>query len=204
MKKYFFALAGVCFAGAVSAQSLSPEEIARMLDDQASTPNPYAALLNDPDPKRSLGAMKIMMESGDQALVDLALEFGMLSSDPRVRREAVEYYMASEPFLYAEFDGSDVKDIHYPELIKSNLQGKIDSDKQGYVTFKIGAYDPAQRCFVHAGHEICAISFGTNGIFLSGANVNSKLDITEDGNLIGSATMYRVDELVPITIRLLE
>jgi hypothetical protein len=89
-------------------------------------------------------------------------------------------------------------------MIKVNLQGKIDADKKGYVTFKIGAYDPAQRCYVYAGFENCAISFGTNGIFLSGANVNSKLDITEDGNLIGSATLNRVDELVPITIRLLE
>lgn len=204
MKKYFFALAGVCFAGAVSAQSLSPEEIARMLDDQASTPNPYAALLNDPDPKRSLGAMKIMMESGDQALVDLALEFGMLSSDARVRRDAVEYYMGSEPLLFAEFDGADVTDGSYPDVIKSNLKGTIDAEKKGYVTFQIGAYDPAQRCYVHAGFENCAISFGTNGIFLSDINVNSKLDITEDGNLIGSATLSRVDELVPITIRLLE
>ena len=34
-----------------------------MLDEQKSTPNPYAELLNDPDPARSSGAMKIMMES---------------------------------------------------------------------------------------------------------------------------------------------
>lgn len=44
-----------------------------MVDQQMSNLNPYQELLNNPDPARSLAAMKVMLESGDEALVRMAL-----------------------------------------------------------------------------------------------------------------------------------
>ena len=98
--------AAVTFGGAIHAQSLSPDDIARMLDDQRPVVNPYAALLNDPDPARGIGAMKIMMESGDPELVRLALEHGLLSANPEVQLAALKGYLRTRPRLLVTIDGT--------------------------------------------------------------------------------------------------
>lgn len=189
-----------------SAQSLSIADIERMLDEQTANANPYAALLNNPDPVRSLGAMRIMMESGDPQLVDLALEFGLLASDARVRREAVEFYIATKPLLSVLLNGSNIDDGNFKSaVVNSTLYGIVDTANIGYATLQIGEYDQAKECYIHVdGSESCAFRFDPNGIFLLGRTVSAKLEITDAGQLVGDAELKSVDGLVPLTINILD
>lgn len=204
IKSLSFGCALALCASSVFAQSLSPEDIERMLDEEAEVANPYAVLLNNPDPSRSLGAMRIMMESGDPQLVDLALEFGLLSSDAAVRRQAVEHYVATGPYLSLVFDASNVEDNDVFSTVRSQLGGNFDADNLGYSTFKVGPYDPKQECYIHDGQDYCAVRFNASGIFIQGRTVNAKVNITETGQLVGQAELSRVDDLVPLTVNLLD
>ena len=177
-----------------------------MLDEQASAPNPYAALLNDPDPTRSLGAMRIMMESGDPALIDIALEHGLLSSSETIRNTAFEYYAATLPLLSFAMNGKSLTGNDatlFSSNIISRLEGQLDTDQVGYYRLRIGKYNSEKQCFLRESKNECLMTFSVNGIFLSGNIVDAKLEVSEDGVVRGMARMYQMNELVPFEIRLL-
>lgn len=186
------------------AQSLSPEDIARMLDEQAATPNPYAGLLNDPDPARSVGAMRIMMESGDRELIDIALEHGLLSANEAVRTAAFEAYLRTSPRLLVTFDGSDglspgMKDIG------RRMGGTFTDDGMIHARWQLGQYDDAKECTLMADKDECAATVNANGIFLHGDfnySFRGAVTVSEDGNLIGSVLVS--NDRYPIRIQLLD
>lgn len=201
-----FLCATVCMflaSGPAPAQSLSPEDIARMLDEQAATPNPYAALLNDPDPARSMGAMRIMMESGDPALVEMAVEFGLLASNPDVRTQAANFYMATEPFLDFVVACNESDDSSCAGWVASRLGGTNDGSNLMYFRSQVGSYDPEQECYVWKGSDNCAFSFRPTGIFLSGSYINAKISVNDNGDLVGLAKISSVSEQVPTRIQIL-
>lgn len=206
----FYLLAALCASALLTlgakAQSLSPEEIQNLLDRELAEANPYAALLNDPDPKRSIGALRIMMESGDPKLIAIAKEFGLLSADPRVQRATVEYYMATGPRLAVEFDAAETKENdwgNFKRLI-SIWGGSYTAELKGYASFKIGEFDPAQGCFTHEGHKNCGVRINETGIFVLGSRMSGRVEVNEVGELVGMTKMERIDELVPVKVKLLD
>lgn len=192
-------------ATAVISQALTPEEIERMLDAEAAEENPYAALLNDPDPKRSLGALRIMMESGDQELIDIAKEFGLLSSEARVREATFEYYLATEPRIAVEFDVSKAETSNgFKGTISSN-EGTITSEKMAFATWRVGKYDDAKGCYVWEERSSqCLFRIDASGIFFSGSYFIGKVTISNEGNVIGPIQFDGMDEEVPTLVRLLD
>ena len=202
------ALLLAALAAPLAAQSLTPEEIARMLDEQAATPNPYATLLNDPDPARSMGAMRIMMESGDAQLVRLATEFGLLSPDPVVRRTAFEALLATGPTLTVRVDGTDVEDKDFTKSMRATWQGTVDPDAIAYIPFRIGAYDAEQNCFLSAlewRSGPCFVTVNADGIFFRlETYMSARGEIDDTGTVVATASFYAIDDPVPITIRLID
>lgn len=202
------------FAAPAAAQSLSPEDIARMLDEEAAAPNPYAALLNDPDPARSLGAMRIMMESGDPALIEMALEFGLLSADEGVRRFAVEQHLHQEPILAVTFDGTDAAGSRaLSQLVVTGMDGTVEPDGMAFGRWRVGDYSEEEECWSWEGGSTCGIVSRPEGFFLNGRMVNvdfdGRLTVTDDGSLVGMVSMKRAGTTeptpsIPVTIRLLD
>lgn len=185
------------------AQELSPEDIARMVDDKVSQLNPYQALLNDPDPERSLAAMQIMLDSGDANLQRMALEFGLLSPNTTVKRLAFESWLVQEPVISIRFDGSDVKDRDFPGYVRGYYDGNI-SDNIGYWRIGVGGYDNERKCFTFPDNGNCFVTVNADGIFLTTSYFNGRGSISEEGLLVGSGSMYRVDEPVPFTVQVLD
>lgn len=196
------ALGLTCISTSVAAQALTAEEISRMLDEQAATPNPYAALLNDPDPQRSMGAMKIMMESGDPQLISLAKEFGLLSSNPRVQKEALGYYLATRPNLAVQFDLS--KEDGVSSSFLNAFRATENLQQQAFTTWRIGEYDNKQQCFVWDGDDDCMFKINANGVFIEGSHIKAQLSITPEGALLGVARLGWIDNPSPMQITLLE
>lgn len=204
----FVLIAALLSVGAASAQSLSPEDITRMLDEQAAQPNPYATLLNDPDPTRSLGAMRIMIESGDPVLMEMALEFGLLSADENVQRFAVEQFLYQKPILAVTFDGTDGSELGYlRNLAVTGMGGTIDPNGMAYGRWRVGDYSDQGDCWLWDGGRNCAIVSRPEGFFIDGrmANVsfNGRLAVSDDGRLEGTMNIDRVGT-IPVSIRLLD
>lgn len=195
-----FALPTLAFA-----QSLTPEEIEAMVNQRISDLNPYQALLNDPDPARSLAAMKIMLESGDDALERMALEYGLVSPNPTVKRTALEGFLTTNPILSIRFDGANVKDSSYPSVIKNSWNGTLTSDATGYWRIAVGGYLDDKRCFANTYRTSeCFITVNSDGIFLTPDYMNGRGTVSDSGALIGQATLARVEDVVPFSVQLID
>ncbi len=192
----------------VGAQTPSPEEIAAMIDERVAALNPYAELLNDPDPERSLAAMQIMMESGDAKLTRMALEFGLLSPNPVVRRSAVEAYLKSGPILTLKFDGGDDPDANFTSTIRGNYSGATEPDNTGYWKIKVGEYSAEEGCYLHANARSgCFVTVNSDGVYFTHDQYEllaARTDVTEEGLLKGFAKIYQVAEPVPLTVQLID
>lgn len=199
--------------GGVMAQSLTPEQIKAMIDQRMNTLNPYQELISDPDPARSLAAMQIMLESGDKHLRRMALEYGLLSPDPAVKRAAFESYLATGPIFSIRFDGSRVKSDRFQTAVTEYWHGHMTPDRVGYWRIQVGEYHPEPNCFANTdAGDRCFVTVNSDGIFLtvqssSGAGtLNARGTIGDDGVLSGFATFLRwnVDEPTPFSIKLLD
>lgn len=192
-------------AGGVAAQSLSPEEIKAMVDQRVNALNPYQALLNDPDPARSLGAMQIMLESGDKELIRMALEFGLLSPSAAVKRAAFESYLASGPIFSIRFDGSEIKDSDYDNRMRNDWNGNLQPDRTGYWRIGVGAFLPEKKCYASTSYDNeCFVTVNADGIFLTPRNMSARGLIGDDGVLAGFASLAYVDQPAPFVIQLLD
>jgi hypothetical protein len=197
-------------AGA-TAQSLTPEQLQAMIDQELSQENPYKAFLSDPDPERSLAAMRIMLSSGDKELVAMALEFGLLSPNPQVQRIAVEAYMATNPVLTLRIDGAKTKSRDYPGLIRDRLNGTLGPDNIGFVRLDVGQLSQDGTCYVQSDLDSCLFTINSDGIFLRVFSrsygrhvVTARMIVNDAGMLEGVASMFNVDESLPISIQLLD
>jgi len=182
-------------AGSASTQSLTPEELQGLIDERLNTPNPYEALLTDPDPERSLAAMEIMLESGDPDLTSMALEFGLLSPNPAVRRIAVEGYFLTQPTLAVTLDGSQASSEDAFYRLVDRFDGTIDANGVAYMRFGVGPLSEDGSCFVEPNGSSCGIFINNSGTFLtvyvgsSGPFVNTRLTLNDAGQLVGLATI---------------
>lgn len=180
-----------------------------MLDEQAATPNPYAELLSDPDPQRAMGAMRIMMESGDPVLIDLAMEHGLLSSDSRVQRFVVERLLDTGPILSVTLDGTgfDERERRGIYRVAAEWGGTIDPDGIGYTRWKIGDYSHENECWVWSDNKRCAVVSRPEGFFIAGYgngyNFDGKLIVMDDGRLAGILNMTHMGA-TPVSITLLD
>jgi hypothetical protein len=195
-----------------TAQSLTPEQLQAMIDQRVNQQNPYQTLLADPDPERSLAAMQIMLESGDKNLIRLALQFGLLSPNPQVRKTAVEAYIATGPVLTLRLDGANVKDNRYLDMVRAHLGGVVDPDRIGFARLDVGELSEDGSCYLQAEKRNCLFTVNSDGVFLSAIGevrsstivVNARLIVNDSGQLEGAASLFGLDEAVPVTIQLLE
>jgi hypothetical protein len=202
---YAVALAAVVAAPPLGAQSMSPEEILAEVEARVSAQNPYAALLNDPDPARSLAAMQVMLESGDADLIRMATEFGLLSPNPSVQRSAVQGILATGPSLTVRLEGGNEEAFRF--LVMNQLGGVIDDEATGFVTLPVGDWDAAQSCYLWRGSTSCLIQVSAEGYAVRSwysNHMRGMLRVDGEGRLAGSMTMEGVTALVPASIRLID
>ncbi|MEM6727379.1 MAG: hypothetical protein AAF618_02655 [Pseudomonadota bacterium] len=205
-----FASACIALSGAsAGAQSLTPEEVAALVDQRLNELNPYQSLLADPDPDRSFAAMQIMLESGDPVLMRMAIEFGLLSPNSAVRREAVEALLSSGPILTVVIDASGSEDLRNFGWNINRLAGTSDAENKGYIRLAVGEKSEEAECFLWRETSTCLFTVNADGVFLNVENsgtrfVVSRLTSDDAGNLVGSATLYNTKGSFPASIRLID
>jgi hypothetical protein len=192
------------------AQTLTPEELAALVDQRVNALNPYAALLNDPDPQRSLAAMEIMLESGDPTLTRMALEFGLLSPNPTVQRTAVQAYMATLPRLSVQVDGTGVEDNDYFSIMRGRFDGLVNAEGIGIFPLMVGEFNSDESCFIEVGRSNCLVTVNSSGVFISyyagssSPNLTASLTVGDSGVLSGTANISGVNEPLPVSIQLID
>jgi hypothetical protein len=206
LKQFFFALSIGLVPIAGAAQTMTPEELAAMVDQRVDALNPYIELLNNPDPQRSQAAMLIMLESGDPTLTSMALEFGLLSPSAKLRRAALQAHLATRPNLTIQFDGSNIERSNYfLYTITRFLDGSVADDGTGRIQIGLGDYSDEAQCFLQRDSDDCllAVTAGGVGIWI-GNYLSANLTLDENGALIGSGDLMDVREPAPARIQLLD
>ena len=199
----FAALFAVSAPLAATAQELTPDDIRAMIDQRMSDLNPYQELLNDPDPARSMEAMRIMMESGDPGLVQMATEYGILSPNPTVKRAAFESFLATKPILSIRFDGTSAEG-NFASTVQNHWNGTVTPEQIGYWRIGIGDFDPETQCFTETTYDNCFVTVNSDGVFLTPHRMNGRATVADDGTLTGSANLYNVTTPVAFTIQLID
>lgn len=189
------------------AQTLTVEELRAQIDARVEALNPYAELLNDPDPARSMAAMQIMVQSGDPVLEEMAIEFGILSSDREVQTEALFAFLSKISTVTVQLDGSEYLDQNFSNLVRNNLRGAVGQDGMGFITFEIGQWDASRSCFGDQGSCIVTLN-GNSVVFLTGQGrtdyFSGRSEINNAGQLVGFGSIYALNSDLPTLIEILK
>lgn len=190
------------FAIPVAAQSLSAADILAKVEEKVGGGNEFQALLNDPDPARSMAAMEVMLESGDAKLVRMALDFGLYSPNPVVQRMALDGFFASGPNLGIYFSGeAAAKDNSYRNNIEGHMRGSIDSKGVGFVSLKVGAYSPERQCYFHDRSDSdCFVSVTDTGVSMTLLQQTGALRLNDSGELLGEISWPGVNGVVSLRV----
>lgn len=192
----FFMAASATMAG---AQSLSVAGITSQVDAEMAALDEYSALLNDPDPRRALKAMEIMLGAGDPDLERLALDFGIYSTDAHVKRTALETWIKTEPTLVFRFMAGKDRADEVARYIGS-FKGTMSSDGVATTSYVVGAFDKDRNCYIWKGYSNCAVSVSDDAIMLNFDNTWSEVTISDDGKLVGEIQVNRNIAPVPVEI----
>lgn len=200
MKTLILAAAVSCavFGEQAFAQSLSPAEILAQVEEKTKVTNGYQDLLNDPDPARSMAAMEVMLESGDAKLQRMALEYGLYSPNPQVRYTALKAFINGKPVLRMRLEGAKVKDQDYFKRSINDLGGTINSAGVGFLSMKVGEYDPERSCFQHQENNGCFVRISETEMAINPWN-NDWFSVTlnDQGQLVGEVGF---EPPAPVTI----
>jgi hypothetical protein len=183
-----------------TAQTMTAAEIREVVDQELASQDEYLSLLGDPDPRRSRAAIRAMMGSGDVDLVRLALDVGLVSDDPVVRRVALEAFFGSSPLLQVMLDGAAVENRSWFNSNIESARGTVDVSGKGFFVSKIGEFDPAQSCWLWSDGKRCAVALNDSGPVIQMFTGWSTMTLTEDGVLVGQTNMNGVTEPVPFAI----
>ena len=166
-----------------TAQTLSVEDIRAQIEAERSQPNPYEEILADPDPVVARRAMEIMIESGDEELRDIAIEFGVNSPDPEFRHLALLAWFQSNPRMEIVFENNGSPERNFRNAARRygaepNSQGRFIRITQ------ITGYNSADTCFV-AGSN-CLFRHTPNGAWILQDGIWQEVGINNQGQLAGS------------------
>jgi len=189
MKIKYVSLVFFFVAHHVSAQSISLEDLQAQIDAEVSKVNPYAELLNDPDPKRAQAAMKIMLETGDPVLVDLALEFGLFSPDPSLRLQALRGYMNTLPRMDMFIDGSQSDPDSFAEAARKRFLSSVNSDGIATWTPQLLSFSEENNCYARSNNgKVCFLQIRNETVRMTLGGVSDlwyQLNLTDEGTLEG-------------------
>lgn len=177
----------------VTAQTVSLEDLTAEIDAQAAQLDGFRALLTDPDPARAIAAMRAMLLSGDEVLVNLALDAGLTSSNGVMRKTALESFIAARPNLVASAElaeeGGDA--AAFAQWMAANDYA-MSNPTTGYIPISVPPYLEDARCY--AVDQACRVRVAGGDLsVLLGIDWYQNwagLELVEGGRLAGSVLSY--------------
>jgi hypothetical protein len=166
---------------------------------------PFRDMLNDPDPARSLAAVQLMLDSGQRQLMDIAIDFGLQSAVPEVRRAAVMGLLALRPVLQVRLSVPEDAVEAFETPFRRATGGSVLPDGLALFPVNVGPFDPERNCYVETGTTRCAVEVGPTGLTVRANHFRedtaiSNLVFTPEGMLSGSTAVSGYDGGIPSTL----
>ncbi|MBJ3763352.1 hypothetical protein ILP92_11405 [Maribius pontilimi] len=199
-----FAIA-ISFPTITTGQALTPEDLRAQIDAQTAQSDPFMDILNDPDSARSLAAVELMINSGDPRLMQMAIDFGLQSAAPPVRRAAVLGFLHTRPVLQVQVKLPEDRADELREGFRKGTGGSVLANGDAVYSVNVGDFDAENNCFVQkAGRRIaCAVEVSPTGLTISAYSdygAKSILNFNADGHLTGATSIDWVDGSFPTTL----
>lgn len=200
--KSVFAAAVVLVASANAGlgQSVSVADLQAQIDAEMKAGNEYTALIADPDPARALAAMKVMLRSGDPALVKIALEFGLYSPEPDVRFLALQGFFEGQPALELHVDGKGLDANDFAYWMNELFTAAVNAEGVAKGVVFVGKYDAGQKCYLMNDNNDCRVRHTENGTQIMLNRVWQEFVLTDDGALVGKIGIEHGDAAVRIPL----
>ncbi len=197
--KFAVLACGVMLA-ALAGQAQTAADIKAMVDEKMGALDEFAALLNDPDPERSLAAMAIMIGHDDAQISRMALQYGLTSTSAPVRKAALKAYFDTGPVLNIYIDGKSLDEAKFNAAI-TGQSGTVDASGSGFLSVKAGAFDDAEGCYdFHTNSNYCFVTLAESNVGISLWSRWVSLTLNDEGNLTGMVQVDRLTPSVPVTI----
>jgi len=212
MRRSLLGLAIFVALATPAAAQLTPEQLQAMVEDRVAVASPMMALLNAPDPMRSLAAVELLLESGEPRLRQMAIDFGLLSASPEVRRAAFIGFLDTRPTLLVELDVSGVSDLGtFEPYFRRATEGATLGTERATYAINVGAFDSENNCYLLTGTTFCAVEVGPTGVALTKFNssqhrwiVRSFLEFRDPGQLVGTSQVGDVDGGFPTSLSIVD
>lgn len=211
MFKKLSALSLILAATTAPAQELTPDQLRAMIDARANTASPVMAMLNDPDPIRSLAAVEVMIESGDPQLAQMAIDFGLISAAPEVRRAAFIGFLGQRPTLLLTLTVPENADENFAERFVKSTNGAILGTDRATYSVNVGPFSEEWNCYLLTATERCAVELGPTGISIykrsptQSANfIRTFLEFGDPGQLTGTSRVNDVAGGFPTTLSIVD
>jgi hypothetical protein len=204
MRKFGIACSiALVMCASASAQNISVDELKQMIDERVGGLNEYQELLNDPDTRRAMAAMTIMLESDDPELQRMARQYGLFSPDPAVQQTALKAHFDREPVIELRLDGSVAEGNTFNKQMLNN-NGSVRPDGTAFISFKLGKFDPNMGCYVYSERRNrCALRLSSNGVSVNLSGYGwGDLSLSDSGELAGYLPIAGVNEPIPASINL--
>jgi hypothetical protein len=189
------ALTGAIVLGTqAAAQSLSIDDLRAQIDQKVGAQNEFQALLSDPDPARAMAAMEIMMASGDAALMRMAVETGVFSTNPAVRATALKAFLGAKPTVTAFLTLGDAYDTSQRNWVNgqvARMGGSVTPENVAFFSLRVGDYDAEQDCYMNGDpRQGCLFRVNDQVVSLRIFDVWNGFALDEAGELVGAVTPY--------------
>lgn len=205
MTRIIYALLFLGYPVSGYAQGLTPEDLKAKIDAQTAQVDPFQAMLNDPDPTRSLLAVQFMLDSGELPLMRMAVDFGLQSAVPEVKRAAIIGFLKARPVLQLQLKAPEDDVANFEDYLRGSTNGSVLPDGSALYSVNIGEFDADKNCFLGTGTEYCVLEVGPAGVTIryptsSSVKTTSNLTFDNDSNLTGSTSVAGYAGGIPTTL----
>lgn len=197
----FFLILGV----SSHASALTPDELKAQLEERSSSLSGFEEILADPNPQRVRAAIEIMLDSGDDHLIDIAINAGLQSSDLETRQTALNAFLSKRPSLVVSVQFPASPDLKVESEFRRATRGSMSPDGNATFGVNVGAFSEEFNCYLHTGWDWCAAQVTPDGLIVSTRNapggytgwVRSNLFFIGSGVLKGPTAVERVNGSFP-------
>jgi len=183
--KYILTISFTCFAiaGSLNAQGLSLDDLEARASEAPDEMSRLRDILSNPDPDAALRALSIVMAEGSLEQQRIALEVGISSTSPGIRRTALEAYLNTKPAVTFSFDGSAIEGGYATNFVTYFKQtGSVTAERLGQYTYTVGDYLEQQKCWSWANWpEACMFTVTDENVTFYLRNVPGAAVLSPDG-----------------------
>lgn len=185
-----------------SSQSLTAADVLALVDQKVAGANEYQRLLNDPDPSRSMAAMEIMLGSGDATLERMALDYGLYSPNPVVRRTALDAFFSTQPTLGIYLTQAEGEKNRKWDYHATQGKGSVLEDGRIFYSTQIGKFKEDQNCYTRFENDDCRVRVSDTELGITIWGNWHSLTLNDQGQLVGSGAFPHSNKPVKTSIQI--